>query len=232
MPRWFWIVTAVALFAGSLPYLFGLAIKPEGTLYLGVHSNYDDHAVYAAWAKQASEGRFFFENRFTTDEQPGQTIHLYFLVVGWVAKVVGLPLAMHVFRVLFGFLALLALFKFIGRVVEDEDKRPYAFVLSLVCAGIGFLLWRNYGFDGPIDVWQPEAFVFPMLMQNGLFCASLFLMLSVWNCILNARESWKSVLPIPPVRRTGAVELLLELASSAAGLRGVGKMAGWVGAKY
>jgi arabinosyltransferase C len=51
-------------------------------------------------------------------------------------------------------------------------------------------------------VWQPEDFVFPMLMQNGLFCAALFLMLSVWNCILDARDSWKGVLP-------GSVALLV-----------------------
>jgi arabinosyltransferase C len=195
VPRWFWIITFIALVAGSLPYVFGAAIQPEGSLYLGVHSNYDDHAVYASWAMQAKEGRFFFENRFTTDDQPGRTIHLYFLAVGWLAKAVGIPLAMHFFRVIFGFLALLTLFKFIGRVVEDETKRPFAFALSIVCAGIGFLFWRKYGFDGPIDVWQPEVFTFPMLMQNGLFCAALFLILSVCNCILEARTSWRPVLP-------------------------------------
>ena len=140
-------------------------------------------------------GGFFFENRFTTDEQAGKTIHLYFLAAGWLAKAVGIPIALHIFRVVFGFLALLALFRFISRVVDDEVARKVAFVASAFCAGVGFLFWRNYGFEGPIDVWQPEAFVFPMLMQSGLFCAALCLMLVVWNCILDARASWKSVLP-------------------------------------
>ncbi|MDQ2985164.1 MAG: hypothetical protein M3R13_00410 [Armatimonadota bacterium] len=195
LPRWFWTITASVLLLASLPYLFGLAIQPEGTLYLVVHSNYDDHAVYASWTKQAQEGRFFFENRFTTDDQAGKTIHLYFLAAGWLAKAVGIPVALHTFRVVFGFLFLLSLFRLIRRYVGDETTQVLAFCGSIVCAGVGFLFWRNFGFGGPIDVWQPEAFAFPSLMQNGLFCAALWLTLCVWHCILDARTSWRSVLP-------------------------------------
>lgn len=193
LPRWFWWISAATLFAASLPYLFALAIQPEGTLYLGVHSNYDDHAVYASWTKQAQEGEVFFENRFTTDEQAGKTIHLYFLAAGWLAKAVGIPIALHAFRVVFGFLALVALYRLLEGFIEDDRARATAFLLGIVSAGVGFAMWRNYGFAGPIDVWQPEAFVFPMLMQNGLFCAALWLILVVWKRILDARDSWKPV---------------------------------------
>lgn len=192
LPRWFWVCTACLLLAASLPYLFALAIQPEGTLYLGVHSNFDDHAVYAAWTKQAQEGSLLFENRFTTEEQPGMTIHLYFLAAGWLAKVTGIPLALHILRVAFGFLVLLALFRFIERIA-DKSAHPTAFLVGTLGAGIGWLVWRDYGFQGPIDVWQPEVFVFPSLMQNGLFCAALWLILTVLSSILDAQESWSAV---------------------------------------
>ncbi|MEO7454078.1 MAG: hypothetical protein ABIV13_04880 [Fimbriimonadales bacterium] len=228
LPKWFWLVTLSTLFAASLPYLFALAIQPEETVYLGVHSNYDDHAVYAAWTKQAQEGRFFFENRFTTDEQPGRTIHLYFLAAGWLAKAVGIPIALHVFRFLFGFLALLALFRLVERYLDEGVRLP-AFILGIFAAGVGFFFWRNYGFDGPIDVWQPEAFVFPSLMQNGLFCAALWLILVVWKCILEAKDSWQ------PVALGGAALLALTNIHTYDTLQialvGIGFLAAMVGAK-
>lgn len=180
---------------GAVPYLFALAIQPEGTLYLGVHSNFDDHAVYAAWAKQAQEGRFFFENRFTTDSQPSLTVNLYFFLVGNLARIAGLPLSMHLAKAAFGVLFLMALYRLARRLGGSELTTATAMATAIFGAGIGWLFWRRYGLEGPTDVWQPEAFTFPSLMQNGLFCAALWLFCVVWNCILDAEDSWRPVLP-------------------------------------
>jgi arabinosyltransferase C len=75
--------------------------------------------------------------------------------------------------------------------------------------GFGFLLWHRFGeaitlhapewiagaLAGrlPIDVWQPEAFVFPSMLVNGLFMAALCLILVIFGAVLDARESWKPV---------------------------------------
>jgi arabinosyltransferase C len=188
-------LAAGALLLSAVPYLFALAIQPEGTLYLGVHSNFDDHAVYAAWAKQAQEGRFFFENRFTTDRQPSLTVNFYFFLVGNMARIAGLPLAMHLAKAAFGLLFLMALYRLARRLGGSELSTAIAMATAIFGAGIGWLFWRRYGLEGPTDVWQPEAFTFPSLMQNGLFCAALWLICVVWNCILDAEESWRRVLP-------------------------------------
>src|SRR5690606_23444982 len=45
------------------------------------------------------------------------------------------------------------------------------------------------------DVWQPEAFVFPSMLTNALFMASLCLILGVFLSFLDAKQSWKPVLP-------------------------------------
>ncbi|MBA3725336.1 MAG: hypothetical protein H0W86_02525 [Armatimonadetes bacterium] len=194
-PRWFWLLAAATLFLSAAPYLFALAIQPEGTLYLGVHSNYDDHAVYAAWTKQAQEGRFFFENLFTTDPQPGLTVNLYFWTTGTLSRLTGIPLAMHLAKAVFGLLFLMSLYGLARRLSESQLVRFTAMATTIFGAGVGWLVWRRYGHEGPIDVWQPEAFTFPSLMQNGLFCAALWLICVIWNKILDARDSWKSVLP-------------------------------------
>jgi hypothetical protein len=194
LPRWFWLVAALALFLGELPYLFGWAIQPAGTLYLGVHSNYDDHAVYAAWMKQAQEGKFFFENRFTVDPQPGLTVNLYFWAAGTLSRLTGIPLASHIAKVVFGLLFLIALYRLARRLSTDEFVQKVAFSTAVFGAGVGWLLWRRYGAEGPIDIWQPEAFTFPSLMTNGLFCAALWLICVIWNKLLDARDSWRPVL--------------------------------------
>lgn len=194
-PSWFWGFAALVLLLSSLPYLFGWLNAPPESLYLGVHSAVDDQAVYASWIKQAQEGRFFFENRFTTEEQQPLTVNLYFWFLGNVAKLTGIPIAMHLGRLLFGLFFLMALFTLIRRTTSSELGQKVTFLLAIFGAGTGWLYWERYGNSGPIDVWQTEAFTFPSLMYTGLFCAGLWLMVTIWNKILDAREHRSAVIP-------------------------------------
>ncbi len=198
-PKWFWVIAGLALLLSSVPYLFALATQPPDTVYFGVQWGFDDHAVYAAWAKQAQEGRLLFENRFTTEQQPGLTLQAYFLLIGNIAKITGIPIAMHIGRLLFGFLFLLALYRLTRRLSDSSFVQATAFATAIFGAGTGYLYWARYlgdlGMNRPIDVWQPEAFTFPSLMTNGLFCAALWLMLVFVNSLLDAKDSWKPVLP-------------------------------------
>lgn len=194
-PRWFWPFVAVVLILSSLPAAFGHLNTPSGSQYLGVQWNIDDHAVYAAWMKQAQEGRLLFENRFTTDEQPGLTVHLYFLLTGWLSKLTGISLAMHLGRIVFSVLALMALFRLISRVAKPGMEQLLSMSLAVFAGGVGWAVWKRYGQDSPIDVWQAEAFVFPSLLTNGLFAVALWLMLVIFNKMADAKDSWKPVLP-------------------------------------
>src|SRR5262249_20318396 len=93
------ILALVAAIIAALPFLLNWLLKQQGNTYLGVQYNLDDHMVYAAWMRQAMDGRFLFDNRFTTDPQPGLTIHLYFLALGWVAKIFGIVFTMALARI-------------------------------------------------------------------------------------------------------------------------------------
>ncbi len=168
-------------------------MRPPGWSYLGVHTNFDDQAVYAGWIKQAQEGRFFFENRFTTDPQPRLTVHLYFWLLGQISTLTGIPLAMHIGRILFSILFLLQLRKLINRYAQDEFTRNVLWGVATFGGGLGWIAWQRYGHDAPIDVWQPEAFTFPSLMTNCLYPPSLWLMVVIWNAILDAKEGWRPV---------------------------------------
>jgi len=191
------------------PMLYSFLMSPPGALSLGLPINTDDHMVYAAWMRQAMDGRILMDNRFAVDSQPGLTIHLYFLGLGWIAKVIGIPAAMHLGRIAFGVLFVFLVSRLIRRASPSIYGSKLALSLTLVAGGIGFLMWHNFGLvlvrpetggfaqltGGmlPNDIWQPEAFVVPSLLTSGLFMVSLCLILWGFLCILDAKEGWASV---------------------------------------
>lgn len=193
-----------------LPFAFGLGATPDGSLYLGHNYALDDHMVYAAWMRQAMDGAFFFDNRFTVDPQAGQTVHLYFLLLGWFAKLVGIPWASALARTALSIAFVFLASRLVSRLTQDVFVAKLAIALTIVGGGIGFLVWHNYGqaivrpgpsfltdfMMGrlPIDVWQPEGFVFASMLTNGLFMVSLCLILLIFESVLEAEASWKSVL--------------------------------------
>ena len=192
------------------PILLGYLLAPTGTTFLGFPYNTDDHMVYAAWMRQAMSGHFFFDNRFTTDAQPGLTVHLYFYLLGQVARVIGIAWAAHVARISLGVGFALLLFRLIKRLGFELYTNKMALILPLVGGGLGFLVWHDFGQDVvrgsaqwmagitggklPTDVWQPEGFVFPSLLTNSLFALALCLITAVYLCVLKSREQeagWK-----------------------------------------
>ncbi|MBL8059960.1 MAG: hypothetical protein JNK63_04495 [Chthonomonas sp.] len=193
-----------------LPALFAFAIQQDGIQYLGTPFNTDDHMVYAAWMKQAQDGAFFFDNRFTTDPQPRQTVHLYFWLLGIISKAFGIVGATTLARVALSFLFVILLAKLVQRTTWDLFTSKFALVLATFGGGLGFLVWHNFGraiVNGParlfaplfgnhlpIDVWQAEAFVFPSMLTNGLFMASLCLVLGIVLTVLDAKDSWQPVI--------------------------------------
>lgn len=206
-----WMLAVAATILAALPVLIGFGSNPPGGLYLGAQFNVDDHMVYGAWMHQAMEGRFLFDNRFAVDAQPGLTIHLYFLVLGWIAKLVSIPVASTLARLGFTFLFVILLGRLLCKLNLGIFACKFALILATFGAGLGYLQWSPFGravetgqeglINGPlqgrlpIDVWQPEAFVFPSMLTNGLFMVSLCLILGVLLSLIGAKTSWKPVLP-------------------------------------
>jgi arabinosyltransferase C len=177
--------------------------------YLGYQYNTDDHMVYSAWMRQAMDGRFFFDNRFTIDPQPGLTVHVFFLALGWIAKALGISATVTLVRAMLSGLFVWLAHCLIVKLTREPFAQKLALALTILGGGLGFLVWHNFGteivrpvfpplramMDGrlPIDVWQPEAFVFPSMLTNCLFMAALCLMLVGLKTVLDARDSWKPV---------------------------------------
>jgi hypothetical protein len=210
--RRFALGAAVAAAAISLiPFLYGWLAAPRGAVYLGFQYNTDDHMVYAAWMRQAMDGSFFLDNRFAVEEQPGLTVHLYFYLLGLIAKFTGIPLAAALGRAVFSGLFVWLLYLLLRRLTPEPLVIRLGIVITVVGGGLGFLLWHTFGVHIvhpapeplstfllgrlPTDVWQPEGFVWPSMLTNGLFMISLCLIVGIFLCVIAARESWRPVLP-------------------------------------
>lgn len=206
--RYVSIIALVVALLVALPAIGAYLLAPARSTYTGFEYNADDHMVYSAWMHQVQHGHVLMDNRFAVDPQPGLTFNAYFFALGNVARIVGIPAACLLARVGFAVLLVFLLYRLVRKLDLDEYGTKLALALAVFGGGIGFLVWHNFGtsftkpsllsglFGGqlPTDIWQPEGFVFPSLLTNSLFAASLCLIVYLANCVLEARESSKPVL--------------------------------------
>lgn len=176
----------------SLPYLWALAITPEGFVYSGLLYNPDDQNVHLAWMRQAAEGKLFFNNLFTTEsllagERPLFT-NLFYWFAGALSALTKLPLVWtyHLFRVLLAAVTLLIFYALCARFTNDVRTRIIALLFAAFAGGGGFLApllpqvsWLDRA-DNPGAPMMPEAFTFASSYIFTLNIVSMALLLGVY----------------------------------------------------
>jgi len=183
-----------------LPYYLGFWIAPESTQYVGYSYNIDDHYVYLAWTKQASEGHFFTQNLFTTDRQPVLLFNLLFLFIGTLARIPGLSpwSANEICRVLAAAGLLTLVYHFLKLCIpQNRLARVAAFAFTCIGGGFGWIQWsswhdKNPPGGGPIDAFQPEAYTFNSIYLFVLFSVGLCLILGTLYAMLRCQQTGKT----------------------------------------
>jgi hypothetical protein len=201
------LVAALSLF----PFLKNLAATPQGNWYVGTQFNTDDQMVYTDWMSQAEEGRLFMDNRFAVDEQPSLTVNCYFFALGQISRFIGPEWTLALSRALFGGLLVWMLALLLWKLRPESGFVKLGLFVTVFGTGLGFTAWHSFGnavvvdssegmgrilYGGlPTDVWQPEGFVFPSMLVNGLFVFSLCLILAAFHFFIDAKDNPKAVLP-------------------------------------
>ncbi|HEU4752781.1 MAG TPA: hypothetical protein VFU47_06700, partial [Armatimonadota bacterium] len=126
-----------------LPYFLVWFFLPRDGVFPLILFNSDDHGVYQAWMRQAHDGHLLFRNLFTTEPQRGVYFHVYFLLLGWLARLPGIDLALaeHVGRVLFGLAALVLVYRLAALFTPEVGARRAIFWVTALSAGFGWLFW-------------------------------------------------------------------------------------------
>lgn len=213
--RWAGGWSVVILLLSCVPYLLAVWFTPEGWHFAGILVNPLDGHSYLAKMRQGFEGQWLFHLTYTPEPHQGAFIFTFYLALGHLARVTGLPLiyVFHLARLLAGFGLLLVAYLFIARITPVPGERRLAFILLLTSSGLG---WLGVAFETfPIDLWIPEAFVPYSLYANPHFGLAMALML-----VLFMQATWPPgqpgqgpavFLPLSAVLWPGLVALLLAL---------------------
>ena len=201
--RWAGIAAAVVMALTCVPYLVGLLIRPDGWYYSGLLANPDEHNVYLAYMRQAHDGAWFILDPFTSEDQLGRVINLFFLLLGRLARVAHLPLAIayHLARLVAGWLLLVSIYCLGAQLLPTVGGRRIALLLAALASGFGWAYRATPGAPHPIDygpgLVMPEAITFLSLLLSPLFSLSVFLMIVTlaFGAYAMARGSARAAVP-------------------------------------
>lgn len=181
-------VSLLLIIITTLPYIYGYITRPENTYFLGVSLiNRVDYPVYFSYIEQAKAGNFLFKDLFTSEDQPQIIFHLFFLVLGFVAKLFSLS-PIYIFqlaRIILIPVFVFIIYLFISFVFSKKQERTISLLLICFSSGIGawFLPWMK---QAPMDTWVPEAITFLSLYTHPLFILSLSLIILIFFLMLFA----------------------------------------------
>jgi hypothetical protein len=181
----------VSLLAGAilaivlLPYVLCYALTPPEMEFGGVVMNFEDSHGYLAKIRQGSEGNLLYQIPFTSEDHEGAFVGGFFLALGWICALTGLPVMWmwHLSRIVFGFLLLVTSYLFIAFFLEDRSKRLVCFLLVSISAGFGWMIlltgrFSILGFD-LIDFKMPEAHVFFTILTFPHYALGATLLLAI-----------------------------------------------------
>lgn len=189
--RWAGGWSIAILLLSCVPYLIALLLTPEGWQFAGILVNPMDGHSYMAKMRQGFEGGWLFHLTYTHEPHPGALIFTFYLLLGHLAALTGLPLVVvfHLVRLAAGFCLLLASFRLIGLVTSDLNERRLAFILVCSASGLGWL--GAFVGTQPIDLWVPEAFIPYSLYSSPHFSLGLALMALIFQGALEpGRRAW------------------------------------------
>lgn len=187
--RWASVFALVVMLLTTLPYLLGFTSQGEDWRFTGFIFAVEDGNSYIAKMQSGAAGEWLFRTPYTSTAQSGALLYLPLLVLGKLAAPPGmheqLVAIYHLFRVIAGFLAIMATYDLIAYFISDERRRLYGLALAILGGGLGWILlilghdtWLD---SMPLEFYSPETFGF--LQVYGLPHLSLARAGMLWGLL-------------------------------------------------
>lgn len=209
--EWVWAATMVSLVvaASTLPYLTGYLFQTVDMRFSGALLDQVDYHSHLAKMWQGYRGEWRYRLLFTPEAHDGAYLQTFYVALGHLARLtgLGLPLTYQVARVVFGFLMLLVIYRFIAHFVAPVRTRRVAFLLATTTSGLGWLTEvfapTPPGGVSPMDFWLLDGFTYLTVLTFPHFCAAIFLLLTIFLLLLKRPEG--------PRLREGGLAILASL---------------------
>ena len=230
MPKnlpWFPLTVAfLVLVAVSLPFLYASQAGGEAYVFGGFLLNPLDGNSYLAKMYQGWEGNWRYQLAFSAEPGQGAYLFLFYLFLGHVARLLNAPLLVvfHFARLLSAMILLAVLWRFYASLFPHTRIRRWAYALSALGSGIGWLLLPLNSFTA--DFWVAETYPFLSTYANPHF--SLGLALVLWHLIPVERRYWLrslTALFLGIINPFGVVIVAMVLG----GMTGLRLLLGWLG---
>lgn len=137
------IATGIVLaLVTATPYVVGYVVQPHGQVFLGFFYLGDDANTYLAKMRQGWEGAWAWQNRYTTEASPSAYLFMFWILLGHLAWVTGLPLIVvfHLARVAAALALMAAAWLCISHFIQDRGARLFAFFFLAFGLGMGYVI--------------------------------------------------------------------------------------------
>ena len=191
--RWYWGLTAAALLLAALPYGVFWWRAGHAFVFSGLIYNPYDGYTYLAKMREGWMGAWRFTLPYTPHPGRGAYLFLFYLALGHLARLAGLslPLVYNLARLAGDVAVVWALGRFFGSLFpQDAFSRRFAWAVSMLGLGMGWVVLPWAGKMLPMDWWVAEAYPLLSLLTNAHFPWALAAMVFL---LTPGKPTWRHV---------------------------------------
>ena len=182
------LLASIILIISTIPYCYVLWKTPPDMQFTGWLGSPADHNCSLSRIRQAIEGFWLFENRYTTEPHFRGMIRPYWLFIGKLSGLTKISpiIIYHLTRLFFSFLLMMVVYKFLSIFFLNKAMKIVAFLLIFLSSGFGWMFALSSFLRGgtikfcSVDLFVPEATTFKAIHQNAHLAVSLILILLVF----------------------------------------------------
>lgn len=181
------VLTVLTIILVTFPYIIAMGSAGETYSFNGFLLNPLDGNSYLAKMRLGYSGDWQFTLLFSAAETQGSFLFLFYILLGHIARWLGISLLItfHLVRVAGAILLCMVLARFIKVHLGNTDSRTQTITFALCCLGSG-LGWVAAFFGGfTSDFWVAEAYPFLSMYSNPHFPLGLALVLDYFTTLKN-----------------------------------------------